>query len=173
MLRAAGIVALIVPLIVLAACNQSSVKTPASPSPVIPAGNWTQSLKFSGEIGGSMAGIVPDTATQKSECTGSKTHIGDRWADTFYGIVGSGAQAWGVVVVIENFRGPGTYLNTGLAVQVHSLDNSQVWENGPADKVTFTVDRSQQSGTVTAAMTNAQSGKAGALKLTGTWNCRG
>jgi hypothetical protein len=174
MLRAAGIVALIVPLMVLAACNQPSVTAVASPSPVIPDGNWTENLKFTGALTGQMTGIVPDIAGgQVSECTGSRTHNGDQWADSFYGTVGSSGTEWGVVFLINNFRGQGTYQNSAVAVQVHSSDNSQVWQSGPADKVTFTVARNQQSGTVTAALTDANSGKAGALKLTGSWNCRG
>jgi hypothetical protein len=173
MLRAAGIVALIVPLIVLAACNQSSVKAVASPSPVVPDGNWTENLKFAGAVTGQMSGIVPDIAGQVSECTGSRTHNGERWADSFYGSVGASGTEWGVVFVIENFRGQGTYQNTAVSVQVHSPDNSQVWQNQPADKVTFTMARNQQTGTVTAALTDVLSGKAGALQLTGTWNCRG
>src|SRR5260370_13781679 len=169
MLRAAGIVALIVPLIVLAACGQPSVKAVASPSPVIPDGNWTQNLKFTGAVLGQMTGIVPDIAGQVSECTGSRTHNGERWADSFYGTATTGGTEWGVVFVINNFRGPGTYQNTAVAVQVHSPDNNRIWENEPADKVTFTVARNQQTGTVTASLTDAQSGKAGALTLTGTW----
>jgi hypothetical protein len=174
MLRAAGIVALIVPLMVLAACNQPSVTAVASPSPVIPDGNWTENLKFAGAVTGQMTGIVPDIAGgQVSECTGSSTHNGERWADSFYGTVGSSGTEWGVVFVIQSFRGQGTYQNSAVTVQVHSADNSQVWQNQPADKVTFTVARNQQTGTVTAALTDANSGKAGALKLTGAWNCRG
>jgi hypothetical protein len=173
MLRAAGIVALIVPLMVLASCDTPSVKAVASPSPVIPDGNWTQDLKFTGELTGHMTGIVPDIASQVSECTGSRTHNGERWADSFYGTVDSGGTEWGVVFVINNFRGPGTYQNAAVAVQVHSPDNNQVWQNEPTDKVTFTMARNQQTGTVTASLTDAQSGTAGALKLIGTWNCRG
>jgi hypothetical protein len=174
MLRSAGIVALIVPLMVLAACGTPSVTAVASPSPVIPAGNWIENLKFTGGVSGQMTGIVPDIAGgQVSECTGSRTHNGERWADSFYGTVGSSGTEWGVVFVIENFRGQGTYQNSAVSVQVHSADNSQVWQNGPGDKVTFTMARNQQTGTVTAALTDANSGKAGALKLTGAWNCRG
>ena len=48
MLRAAGIVA----LIVFAACTQTNPPAVASPSPVIPQGNWTQNLTFTGAIYG-------------------------------------------------------------------------------------------------------------------------
>jgi hypothetical protein len=173
MLRAAGIVALIVPLMVLTSCGTPSVTAVASPSPVIADGNWSQNLTFTGGVTGEMSAIVPDIAGQVSECTGSRTHNGDRWADSFYGTVGSGGTEWGLVFVIDNFRGPGTYQNSAVAVQVHSPDNSQVWQNQSTDKVTFTVARNQQAGTVTASLTDATSGKAGALTLTGSWNCRG
>ena len=42
-----------------------------------------------------------------------------------------------------------------------------------ADKVTFTIDRSLQSGTMDAFLTSAKSGKRGAEHITGSWNCRG
>ncbi|TAN33949.1 hypothetical protein EPN29_04765 [bacterium] len=173
MLRAVGIVALIVPLLVLAACAQTAVKTVASPSPVIPEGNWTESLTFSGEVAGQMTGIVPNTDVQQSECTGSRTHNGETWSDSFYGTVDASGQNWGLVFLIGNFRGQGTYVDGDVAVQVHSADNTKVWQNLGGDKVTFTVDRGQQSGTIEASLTDAGTGKAGVEKVTGRWNCRG
>jgi hypothetical protein len=170
MLRVVGIVALIV---LATACDQTTVKTVPSPSPVIAAGNWTQTLTFAGEVPGSMTAIVPDTGDQQSECTGSRTHNGETWSDSFFGMVDTSGQQWGVIFLIGNFRGPGTYTNADVDVQLHSTDNTKVWENLGADKVTFTVDRTQQSGTIDAHMTNAGSGKAGAERITGRWNCRG
>jgi hypothetical protein len=169
MLRVVGIVA----LFVLAACAQTGVRTVASPSPVIPEGTWTQSLAFSGEVTGQMTAIIPDTADQKSQCTGARTRNGEPWSDFFYGALDTSGKAWGVVFLIENFRGPGTYANADVKVQVHNTDNSQVWQNLGGDKVTFTVERSQQSGTVDAQLTSASTGKSGSERVTGRWNCRG
>jgi len=169
MLRVVGIVA----LIVLAACNQTSVNTVASPSPVIAAGNWTEGLAFSGDVKGQMTGIVPDSQIQHSECTGARTHNGETWSDTFYGTVDAGGAVWGVVFLVDNFRGQGTYLNQSVTVEMHSPDTSQVWSSGPSDKVTFLVARNQQSGTIDASLTNATTGKAGAEHITGSWSCRG
>jgi hypothetical protein len=169
MLRVVGIVA----LFVLAACNQSSVKTVASPSPVIPQGSWTQSLAFSGELTGQMSAIVPDAGDQKSECTGSRTRNGEPWSDSFYGTVEASGKVWGLVFLIQNFRGPGTYTNGDVQIQLHNVDNSQVWQNLGSDKVTFTVERNQQSGTVDAQLTSAITGKSGTERITGRWNCRG
>jgi hypothetical protein len=170
MLRVAGIVALIV---LATACGQTPVKTVASPSPVILQGNWTQALTLTGEVPGQMTGIVPDTADQQSACTGSKTRVGEQWADTFYGTIDAGGQVWGIVFSIDNFGGPGTYLDKAITVEMHSADVSKVWQSRVGDKVTFTIDRSQQSGTVDASLTNAATGKVAAQHITGHWNCRG
>jgi hypothetical protein len=168
MLRAAGIVA----LIVFTACTQNNPPAVASPSPVIPQGNWSQNLTFTGAINGQMTAIVPDSGDQTSACTGSKTRTGEQWADTFYGSTDATGTLWEIAFVVKNFRGAGTYTTRDAAIVVRSIDKRKVWLNIARDKVTFTVDGTQQSGTVNAALTDANSGKP-ALKVTGTWNCRG
>jgi len=168
MLRAAGIVA----LIVLTACGQNNPPAVASPSPVIAQGNWTLKLAFTGAITGQMTAIVPDSGDQTSACTGSKTRTGEAWADTFYGSTTAGGTVWQIAFVVKNFRGPGTYHTTDSAIVVRSLDKTKAWLNIARDKVTFTVDATQQSGTVSAALTDANTGKP-ALKVAGSWNCRG
>jgi hypothetical protein len=170
MLRVVGIVALIV---LALACGPAAVKTVPSPSPVIPQGTWMQSLTFTGEVPGQMTGIIPGTGDLASSCTGSKTHVGERWADTTYGTVDAGGQVWGVVFLIENFSGPGTYTDKAVIVEMHSADNSKVWSRGAGDKITFTIERNQQTGTIDAGLTSAATGKAGAEHITGRWNCRG
>ncbi len=169
MLRVVGIVA----LLVLAACDQTSVKTVPSPSPVIAQGNWSQALTFQGDVPGQMTGIVPDTVTQQSTCTGSRTHNGETWSDSFFGSIDSSGQQWEIIFLIDNFRGPGTYANTDITIQMQTSDQTKVWRSRDADRVTFALDRSQQSGSVDALLTNATSGKSGAEHITGTWNCKG
>jgi hypothetical protein len=168
MLRAAGIVA----LIVFTACGQNNSPTVASPSPVIPQGNWTENLIFKGEIAGQMTGIVPDSGDQVNACTGSKTRNGEQWADTFFGTIDASGRVWEVGFLVNNFRGPGVYHSADVSLVVRSADKTRVWLNLSRDKVTFTLDQSQQSGTVDAALTDATSGKPG-LQITGRWNCRG
>jgi hypothetical protein len=170
MLRAAGIVA----LIVLTACGQSTPTTVASPSPVIAQGNWAQDLTFAGELTGHMTGIVADTGAQKNECSGVKARNGQVWSDTFYGTIDVAGNVWEVNFYIPTFRGPGTYTGTiDARVEVNSPDKSMVWQSRDTDKVMFTLDRTQQSGSVDAALTNATTGKPGGLQVTGSWNCRG
>jgi hypothetical protein len=170
MLRVAGIVALIV---LATACDQTTVKTVASPSPVIAQGTWTEGLTFTGDIPGEMTGIVADTGGLLSACTGEKSRTGDIWANTFYGTLDSSGSIWGVVFTIHNFSGPGTYANSAIAVEVHSEDLSKVWLSQDGDKITFTIDRTQQSGTIDGTLTNATTGKVASEHVTGRWNCRG
>ena len=169
MLRLVGIVA----LFVLAACGQNNNQAAASPSPVIAQGNWNESLTLAGDVPGQISAIVPDTETQQSTCSGSKTRLGEVWADSFYANVDSSGADWQVTFVLENFRGPGTYMNGDVNVVLQSPDNTKAWLNLSGDKVTFTIDRSQQAGTIDATLTSATSGKSGTEHITGRWNCRG
>jgi hypothetical protein len=170
MLRVAGIVALIV---LASACGSTPVTTVASPSPVIAQGTWTEGLTFTGDVPGEMTGIVADSGGLLSACTGEKSRTGDIWADTFYGTLDSSGQIWGVVFKVQNFSGPGTYAAGAITVEVHSEDLSKVWLSQDGDKITFTIDRTQQSGTIDSTLTNATTGKVASEHVTGRWNCRG
>jgi hypothetical protein len=177
MLRLAGIVA----LFVLAACGQQSASVAPSPSPVIPQGTWSQNLTLTGDLAGHITGVVADQGTQQTFCSGAKARDGDTWADTFYANVDSSGSEWQLNIIIENFRGPGTYTDKDVKIALQSPDNSRTWlnqdtdpiTNAAADKVTMTMDRSQQSGTIDAMLTNAATGAHGAEHISGTWNCRG
>jgi len=178
MLRLAGIV---VALFVLTACGQQTANVVPSPSPVIAQGTWTQNLKLTGDLVGQVIAIVPDQGTQQTFCSGTKVRNGERWSDTFYATVDESGNEWQISIVIANFRGPGTYGNKDVKIALQAPDNSKAWlnmtadpnTNQAADKVTFVIDRTLQSGTIDATLTSAQSGKAGAEHVTGTWNCRG
>ncbi len=177
MLRLVGIVA----LFVLAACNQTTSKAGPSPSPVIAEGNWNQNLTLTGELPGHITAIVPDQAGQQTFCSGAKARSGETWSDSFFAQVDSSGNTWQISIVIENFRGPGTYTDKDVKIALQSPDNTQTWlsqdadpvQNLGADKVSFTIGRNQQTGTVDASLTNATSGKRGAEHITGSWNCRG
>ena len=177
MLRLAGIVA----LVVLAACGQQTATIAPSPSPVIAQGSWNQNLTLTGDLAGHITTIVPDQGTQQTFCSGTKVRNGEAWADTFYASVDSSGNEWQFSMNVENFRGPGTYSNKDVQIALASPDNARSWVTQPvdpitnqaADKVTFTIDRTLQSGTIDAFLTNADTGKHGSEHITGTWNCRG
>ena len=169
MLRLAGIVA----LVVLAACGQTSVNAGPSPSPVIATGNWNENLTLSGDLAGQITSVVPDQGSQQTYCSGAKVRNGEIWSDSFYAVIDTSGNEWQLNILVENFRGPGTYGSRDVKISLQSPDNSRAWLNQGGDKVTFTIDRSFQSGTIDAFLTNAFSGKNGAEHVTGSWNCRG
>ena len=177
MLRVVGIVA----LFVLAACDQTSGKAGPSPSPVIAQGSWTQNLTLTGELPGRITSVVADQATQQTFCSGAKARNGETWASTFYTTVDESGNEWQLTINVANFRGPGTYNNRDVQISLQAPDNSKAWLNQDADanaklaadKVTFTIDRTMQSGTIDALLTSAATGKRGAEHIAGSWNCRG
>jgi hypothetical protein len=169
MLRLVGIVA----LIVLAACGQTSGNAGPTPSPVIAQGNWNQNLTLTGDLPGRITGIVADQGSQQTFCSGSKARNGETWASTFYATVDASGNNWMLSIDILNFRGPGSYGTRDVQIALQAPDNSRAWLNQPADTVTFTIDRTQQAGTIDAQLTSADSGKKGAERISGTWNCRG
>ena len=144
-----------------------------SPSLPAVAATWAQDLTFAGDVTGHMSGIVPDDGPQHSACTGAKPRAGQTWADEFFGLIDSSGDVWGVDFVIINYGGPGVYRDQSVAVEVHDATNLKVWENQIGDSVTFVLDHTQQSGTIDALLTNADSGKQGSLHLTGRWSCKG
>ena len=177
MLRLVGIVA----LLVTAACGQQTAVVQSSPIAVVGQGSWSQSLTLSGELPGHITGVVPDQGTQQTFCSGAKARNGEVWASTFYATVDATGNEWMLSIDVANFRGPGTYTARDVQVALQSADNSRAWLNQQADpvqklgadKVTFVIDRGQQSGTIDAYLTSAATGKRGAERITGSWNCRG
>ena len=126
MLRGAGIVALCV---LLMACGESSAAQKASPSVAPVQHTWNQDLTLTGDVNGHMTGIVADVGTQTSACTGAKPRPGETWSNKFYGTIDASAAVWGIDFVIQNYGGPGTYDTRAIAVQLHSTDQAQVWQN--------------------------------------------
>ena len=169
MLRLVGIVA----LFVLAACGQTSDSAGPAPSPVIAQGNWNQNLTLTGDLPGRITGIVADQGTQQTFCSGSKARHGETWASTFYATIDATGSEWLLSINVLNFRGPGTYGTRDVQIALQAPDNSRAWLNQSVDTVTFTIDRTLQSGTIDASLTSADSGKKGAERISGTWNCRG
>jgi hypothetical protein len=177
MLRLVGIVA----LFVTAACGQQAAVVQSSPVAVIGQGSWSQSLTLTGDLPGHITGVVPDQGTQQTYCSGAKARNGETWASTFYATVDASGAEWMLSIDVANFRGPGMYTGRDVQIALQSADNSRAWLNQPADsvqklpadKVTFVIDRGLQSGTVDAYLTSASSGKRGAERISGTWNCRG
>ena len=143
-----------------------------TPSTQAVAASWSQDLTLSGEIQGHMTAIVANNGDQQSACTGARPRPGQTWADEFFGLIDSSGDVWGIDFVVLNYGGPGVYRDQSVAVEVHDATNLKVWENQIGDSVTFVLDHTQQSASIDALLTSADSGKAGGLHLTGHWNCK-
>ncbi|HLH69127.1 MAG TPA: hypothetical protein VKY90_08900 [Candidatus Dormibacteraeota bacterium] len=145
---------------------------PAStPVASLPAGaSWVESLAFSGDVQGTMVGVVSGNSQLESECTGPASLSAGTWASTLYGQVG--AAVYEVVVVVPRYRGPGTYQAPQVEVQVAKPDGSAVWDAGQGQPASFSVDIGQRSGTLDATLVNLATNQVG-LHVTGTWSCGG
>ena len=150
-----------------------SPSPPASPvpasTPSAAAHNWEENLTFSGDLSGRMATVVASAPNQVSECTGANSKAAGTWSSAIYGDLGG--TTYGVVVVAGQYRGPGTYKDAGVSVQVTAVDHTRVWQSVAADPVTFTVNSDETSGTLDASLDNLTTGKT-TLRVSGTWTCR-
>jgi hypothetical protein len=143
----------------------TSARVAAAPA----GGGWAQALVFSGDVRGTMDGVVADGDATRSECSGRNSRPDGAWASALFGPVGE--EVYEVVVTVRPYRGPGTYRTPDVAVQVSMPDGSEVWQTSGADPATFTVGVSEESGTVDATLTNLASTTT-RLRLTGRWSCR-
>ena len=173
-MRLAGI------LFTLAGITCSAVQPPtveAPPPPptttpsVVPTAvaAWNQDLSFSGDLSGKMSLVTPGDAALRSECTGHNSRAAGAWASSLFGPVG--ADVYGLVVTVSQYRGPGTYVAPQASAQVHTPDNSAVWQTSDSDPATFTVDPDEESGSLDATLTNLASNKT-KLQVRGRWSCR-
>jgi hypothetical protein len=141
---------------------------PPAPAPV-PAGSWTESLTFSGDVQGGLTRVLPDSAATRSECTGRNSRTAGAWASALYGPVGG--DVYEVLVTVRPYRGPSTYRTPDVLVQVARPDGSAVWQTSAGDTATFTVGVDEESGTLSATLTNLAT-TATRLRLDGRWSCR-
>lgn len=151
------------------------VQAPPPPATATPAptrtagGTWAQALTFSGDLQGGMDHVLPDTAAARSECSGRNSRSAGAWASALFGLVGR--DVYEVLVTVRPYRGPGVYGVPDVTVQVARPDGSAVWQTSPGDPATYTVGVDEESGSVSATLTNLAS-TATKLRLDGRWSCR-
>ena len=161
----------------LAGCARPPLPQPetlpatAAPTPLrTPAGGgWNQSLTFAGDVQGAMSGVVPDAGGMRSECSGRNSRPAGSWASALFGPVG--ADVYEVLVTVRPYRGPGAYRTPDVVVQVARPDGAAVWQTSGGDPATFVVGAGEESGSVSATLTNLAS-TATKLRLDGRWSCR-
>ncbi|TMC02067.1 MAG: hypothetical protein E6J41_31185 [Chloroflexi bacterium] len=172
-----GVAALLLALALAGCSGRAAELAPAprpsvAPSPALaPAagGSWPQALTFTGDVDGGMTRVLPDSDAARSECSGRNSRSAGAWASALYGPVG--ADVYEVLVTVRPYRGPSTYRAPDVVVQVARPDGSAVWETSAGDAATFTVGLGEESGTLSATLTNLSS-TATKLRLDGRWSCR-
>ena len=149
------------------------VATPAavpSAAPILGSGNapWAVELEFSGELAGQVTGTAPSEGSLHNECTGKNSARAGRWASTM--LMAVGQERVGQVILVDGYRGAGTF-ESGVSIEVHTLDVARVWHNRPEDPVRFAVNPDEESGRLEATLSNtgAPSQK---LRVKGRWTCR-
>jgi hypothetical protein len=140
-----------------------------TPAPRAPGATRAQALAFSGDVQGGMDRVMPASDAARSECSGRNSRTAGAWASALYGPVGGDMYA--VLVTVRPYRGPSTYRTPDVAVQVARSDGSAVWQTSAGDPATFGVGLDEESGTLSATLTNL-SGTATKLRLDGRWSCR-
>jgi hypothetical protein len=153
-----------------AAPAPAQTAVPASPPAARAApGGWQQALTFSGDVDGAMDHVLPDAVDARSECSGRNSRPAGEWASALFGSVGP--DVYEVLVTVRPYRGPGTYEGPLVTVQVARPDGSAVWQTFAGDPVTFTVAAGEESGSVSASLTNLSTTNT-RLRLDGRWSCR-
>ncbi len=130
---------------------------------------WVQALTFSGDVQGAMDHVIPAGAGARSECSGRNSRPAGAWASALFGAVGR--EVYEVLVMVRPYRGPGSYRAPEVTVQVARPDGSAVWQTSGGDTATFTIGLDEESGSVSATLTNLAS-TATKLRLDGRWSCR-
>ena len=133
-----------------------------------PNANWAESLTFTGDVKGTMYGVVEGDLATRSECTGRNSRYGGAWASTLYGTVDQ--DVYGLLVTVRPYRGPGAYRAPDVSVQVSKPDGSAVWRTSAGDSATFVVASDEESGTLQATLTDLN-GNETKLRLSGRWSC--
>lgn len=129
---------------------------------------WALQLALAGDVAGAVASTAPSQGGLANECTGKNSLGGKSWSSTF--VLGGVGDPKALVVLAPAYHGAGTY-SDGVSIQLHNADLSAVWQNRGADMVSWVVGTDEESGRVTAVLTNL-SDVTKKVTLTGNWSCR-
>ena len=129
---------------------------------------WALSLDFSGELAAHVTATAPPDDVIRDECTGSGSARLGSWASTM--ALDINKTRYALVVLTKEYKGAGVF-TANVNVEVHSADLAHIWQNGPGDPVSFTVNSDEQSGLLDATLTNAAT-PASKLRVVGLWSCQ-
>jgi hypothetical protein len=175
-MRLVGMAAALAVAVAAGGCSvleqQVTVSPTPTPTPFVASTApppWTEELKFSGDVSGTMNQVVAGSAGIRTICTGQRAEDGDTWVLSLFGPVGR--ATYGLQLTISPYRGPGTYQSPQASMQVYRPDATLGWQSLDGDQVSLVLDTSRQSGTVQATLTNLTNATS-KVRVTGHWTCR-
>lgn len=144
----------------------------ASPTPT-PA-TWPEDLTLVGDVTGHATATMPNAGATTSSCTGKYSIAGY----SLILVLSTDQGVFQLFVSVPGYRGPGTYANgTGQSPEVRggiiNPERTSSWTAVPGDRVTLTVDSSQESGTIDASFSDHNHQTAVVNEVVrGRWTCR-
>lgn len=164
----------VVTALILTGCGSNPV--PAlrpSPSPVRTPATWSEDLTLSGDINAHATATAPDSGGTTSSCSGKFS------TTSGYSLILSLPTDHGIFqlfATVHAYSGPGTYTSgpSGrISAGIINPERTSSWTTAPDDPVTFTVNPSQESGTIDAAFSLHNHDTAATKEMVkGMWSCR-
>jgi hypothetical protein len=147
--------------------------------PTVDSGVWTEDLNLTGDVHGPVTSTVANTGAVRSSCTGKTSKAIGKYSLQLTFRTDQGA--WQFFVDVDPYQGPGTYMVTpdhptsARALFANAGGGTVDWHSGADDPVVFTVDSTEEAGTVMATMSvylSVPPGSAPPETITGRWTCR-
>ena len=146
---------------------------------VVDSGVWNEDLTLTGDARGHVTSTVANTPAIRSSCTGKTSRVIGKYS---LQLTFSTAQGvWQLFLDIDPYQGPGTYTVTAdhptsaRALLANAGGGTVDWHSGADDSVVFTVDSTEEAGTISATMSiflSRPPGSAPPETINGTWTCR-
>jgi hypothetical protein len=146
--------------------------------PPVDFGVWTEDLTLTGDVSAHVTRTVANKGGVRSSCTGKTSSAVGKYSLTLTFNTNQGV--WQFAVDVDPYQGPGTYTMTPgnphppRALIVDAARTSD-WREGPDDVVVFTVDPTEEAGTVSATMSVFPSRPGASVTpetISGAWSCR-
>jgi hypothetical protein len=164
-------------LLALAVVGVFQLQNGASTHPSVNSGVWTEDLTLTGDVSAHVTSTVADKGAVRSACTGKTSRAVGKYSVTL--TISTDQGVWQFDVLVDPYQGPGTYTKTGdnpNSARALIVDPARTTglHSGPDDTVVFTVDPTEEAGTVSATMSVPYSPAASTTPETinGTWSCR-
>ncbi len=147
--------------------------TPAQPG--VNSGVWAEDLTVTGDVSAHVTSTVANAGAIRNECTGKISRTVGKYSLLL--VISTDQGVWQIAVDVDPYQGPGTYTTTTdnpNSPRVWIVDAEKTsWHSGPDDAVVFTVDSTEEAGTVSARLSaRVLLPSAPPETINGTWSCR-